>query len=77
MTRYEPGSRIRTAMNFFERQGAEIQFMSTPFLINHDLVFAYLLESGQIDSVVVVDITTSPLFPRLRVAGEWHIREYF
>ena len=76
MTRYEPGGLIKKAMSLFESQGREIQALSTPYLINHDLVFAYVNDFGRVESIVVVDITTNPMVPMLKHAGIF-IGDYF
>lgn len=77
MTKYEPGTLIKSAMNLFERQGPEIQAIATPYLIKHDLVFAYINDFNVIESIVVVDITTNPMMPKLIYAGQGLIKEYF
>lgn len=77
MSRYEPGTLIKAAMNLFERQGVEIQALATPFLIKNDLVFAYINDFNVIESIVVVDIKTNPLMPKLIYAGQGLIKEYF
>ena len=76
MTRYEPGSLIRRAMSLYECQGKEIQALSTPYLIKHDLVFAWENDFGRVESIVVVDIITNPMSPRLKHAGIF-IGDYF
>jgi hypothetical protein len=75
MRHYEPGHLINTAMNLFEMQRLDVQYLATPFIINSDLVMAYV-DSGQIVSMVVVNIKANPMRPGLQYAGP-PTEEYF